>query len=178
MTKSSICLLSMVVLGVSAVQSQFPTGNTAHPFAASMEERRRNIEDSEGGMTRAEMMESIGEEQLQAFLDTELVRLVLSPDGEFTSYTMPGGELVSFKLGRKVISTGKDSSLGENDWVVRQGDFTVPERPQTVTLSVKAGDREINAECFNEFGPSDEPVTFHMGLLEGVFCVGLVGDGG
>ena len=178
MTKSSICLLSMVVLGVPAMQSQVPSGNTAHPFAASMEERRRSIVDSEGGITQEEMMESIGEERMEAFLDTALVRLVLSPDGRFTSYTMPGGELVSFKLGRKAVWTGKDSSLGDDDWVVRSGEFTVPKRPQTVTLSVKAGDREINTKCFNEFEPSEHPVTFHMGLLEGVFCVGLVEDGG
>lgn len=178
MTKSSTCLLLLVFVGVPAAQSQVPSGDTAHPFAASMEERRRTIVDSERGITQEEMMESIGEEQMEAFLDAALVRLVLSPDGKFTSYTMPGGELVSFKLGRKVVSTGKDSALDDNDWIVRSGDFAVPKQPQTVTLSVKAGDRQIDTRCFNEFGPSDHPVTFHMGLLEGVFCVGLVEDGG
>lgn len=178
MTKSSICLLSIVVLGVSAVQSQVPSGETAHPFAASMEERRRTLVDTEHGITQEEMMESIGEEQMAAFLDAALVRLVLSPEGKFTSYTMPGGELVSFKLGRKTVSTGKDSSIGEDDWVVRTGEFAVPKRPQSVTLSIKAGDKQIDTKCFNEFGPSDQPVTFHMGMLEGVFCIGLVDEGG
>ena len=177
MTKSSICLLSMVVLGGSAVQSQVPSGETAHPFAASMEERRRTIVDTEHGITQEEMMESIGEEQMAAFLDAALVRLVLSPEGKFTSYTMPGGELVSFKLGRKTVSTGKNSSVDDKDWIVRSGEFVVPKRPQSVTLLVKAGDSEIETKCFNEFGPSDQPVTFHMGMLEGVFCIGLVEDG-
>lgn len=178
MTKSSICLLLLVFVGVLAARSQMPTGNTAHPFAASMEERRRTIEDSERGITREEMMESVGEEQMEAFLSAALVRLVLSPEGKFTSYTMPGGELVSFKLGRKVIPAGEDSSPEEDDWVVRTGNFVVPKRPQTVTLSVKAGDREITTQCFNDFGPSEQPMTFHLGLLGGVFCVGLVEDGG
>jgi hypothetical protein len=178
MAKSSICLLLLVCLGTSIAGAQVPSGETAHPFAASMEERRRTIVDSESGITEEQMMESIGEEQMEAFLDAALVRLVLSPEGSFTSYTMPGGELVSFKLGRRTVSTGKGSTLDENDWVVRSGEFAVPKRPQSVTLLVKAVDNEFQTKCFNEFTPSDEPVTFHMGLLEGVFCVGLVEDGG
>ena len=178
MAKSSIPLLLMAFLCVPVVQAQVPSGETAHPFAASMEERRRTIVDSERGITEEEMMASIGEEQMEAFLEAALVRLVLSPEGKFTSYTMPGGELVSFKLGRKTVSTGTGSTLDENDWVVRNGEFAVPKRPQSVTLLVKAGDREIQTRCFNEFVPSDQPVTCHMGLLEGVFCVGLVDEGG
>lgn len=177
MEKSTICLLLLVCLGTSIAGAQVPSGETAHPFAASMEERRRTIVDSERGITEEEMMASIGEEQMEAFLEAALVRLVLSPEGKFTSYTMPGGELVSFKLGRKTVSTGTGTTLDENDWVVRKGEFAVPKRPQSVTLLVKAGDREIQTRCFNEFAPSDQPVTFHMGLLEGVFCVGLVEDG-
>jgi len=178
MTKSSTGFLLVAVLGSMAAQAQRPSGNTGHPFAASMEERRRTIVDGERGITQEEMMESIGEEQMQAFLDASLVRLVLSPEGKFSSHTMPGGELVSFKLGRKTVSMGTATSQDENDWVVRTGEFAVPKRPQTVTLLVKAGDREFETQCFNEFEPLDQPVTFHMGLLEGVFCIGLTDDGG
>jgi len=178
MPKSSIGLLLLSVVGSPMAHAQVPSGEAAHPFAASMEERRRTIVDTERGITQEAMMESIGEEQMKAFLDAALVRLVLSPKGKFTSYTMPGGELVSFKLGRKTVSAGNGSTLDENDWVVRSGEFAVPKRPQSVTLLVKAGDNEIQTRCFNEFTPSDEPVTFHMGMLEGVFCVGLVEDGG
>ena len=178
MTKSSIGLLLLSVVGTPMAHAQVPSGEAAHPFAASMEERRRTIVDTERGITQEAMMESIGEEQMKAFLDAALVRLVLSPDGKFTSYTMPGGELVSFKLGRKAISTGKETTQDENDWAVRTGEFAVPKRPQTVTLLVKAGDAELDTQCFNEFEPSGEPVTFHLGLLEGVFCIGLVEDGG
>lgn len=178
MTKSSIGLLLLSVVGTPMAHAQVPSGEAAHPFAASMEERRRTIVDTERGITQEAMMESIGEEQMKAFLDAALVRLVLSPEGKFTSYTMPGGELVSFKLGRKAISTGQGSSLDENDWVVRTGEFPVPKRPQSVTLSIRAGDSQIDTKCFNEFEPSDQPVTFHMGMLEGVFCVGLVEEDG
>jgi hypothetical protein len=45
-------------------------------------------------------------------------------------------------------------------------------------LRVKPGRREFQTKCFNEFTPPDQPVTFQMALLEGVFCVGLVEDGG
>ena len=45
-------------------------------------------------------------------------------------------------------------------------------------LLLETGDREFQTQCFNDFAPSDQPVTFHMGLHEGVFCVGLVDDGG
>ena len=94
------------------------------------------------------------------------------------AWSSPDQHATIAQAGLPCHSTGKGSTLDENDWVVRSGEFAVPKRPQSVTLLVKAVDNEFQTKCFNEFTPSDEPVTFHMGLLEGVFCVGLVEDGG
>lgn len=178
MRKSLIFLAVMVALGTVAAQAQFPDGNTGHPFASAMEESRRRLEDKGGGITQGSMAESIGQEKMDAFLAGALVRLVLFPDGKFTAYSKEGGELVSFSLGRKVVSTGEESTADESNWVKRSGTFKVPKRPQNVSLSVMTRGQELNADCYNQFSPSDVPTTFHLGVLDGLFCVGLVEDGG
>ena len=118
------------------------------------------------------MAESIGQEKFEAFLAGALVRLVLFPDGQFTAYSKKGGELVSFSLGRKVVSTGEESTTDEDNWVKRSGRFTVPKRPQNVSLSVMTSGQELNADCFNQFGHSEVPTTFHLGVLDGLFLRG------
>jgi hypothetical protein len=178
MRKALILLAVIAAPGSVAVQAQFPDGNTGHPFASAMEESRRRLEDSGDGITQASMAESIGQEKLEAFLAGALVRLVLFPDGQFTAYSKKGGELVSFSLGRKVVSTGEESTTDEDNWVKRSGTFTVPKRPQNVSLSVMTSGQELNADCFNQFGHSEVPTTFHLGVLDGLFCVGLVDDSG
>ena len=102
-----------------------------------------------------------------------MVRLELHPDGRFTSYSMLGGELVSFKVGKESFATGEEWSLDENEWVQRSGEFTVPKKAQKISLTVQAGEQEVTAKCFNKYSGSEGPITFYVGPLDGYFCMGL-----
>jgi len=143
-----------------------------------MEMAMMDLENQSLGVTEEAMKQSIGEAELEAFLQGTIVRLELYPDGRFTSYSMLGGELVSFKVGKESFTTGDEWSLDENEWVKRTGEFKIPKKAQKVALTVKAGDREVTAKCFNKYVASEGSTTFYVGPLDGYFCLGLVEEGG
>ena len=161
-----------------ATLAQMDTGDIGQQARRGMEMAMMDLENRSLGITEESMKESIGEEQLQAFLEGAVVRLVLDPEGRFTSYSMLGGDLVSFTVGKQEIPMGEDWSLDENEWVQRGGEFEVPKKAQKVTLTVQAGDREVTAKCFNKYSPADGSVTFYVGPLDGYFCLGLLDEGG
>ena len=131
-----------------------------------------DLENQSAGITEEAMKESIGEAELQAFLDGAVVRLDLYPDGRFISSSALGGELVSFKVGKESFTTGEEWSLDEKEWVERSGEFTVPKKAQKISLTVQAGEDEVTAKCFNKYKASDGRVTFYLGPLDGYFWGG------
>jgi len=153
--------------------AQIGTGDIGQQARRSMEMAMMDLENQSAGITEEAMKESIGEAELQAFLEGAVVRLELHPDGRFTSYSMLGGELVSFKVGKESFATGEEWSLDENEWVQRSGEFTVPKKAQKISLTVQAGEQEVTAKCFNKYSGSEGPITFYVGPLDGYFCMGL-----
>ncbi len=157
--------------------AQIGTGDIGQQARRGMEMAMMDLENQSAGITEEAMKESIGEAELRAFLDGAVVRLELYPDGRFTSSSMLGGELVSFKVGKESFMTGEEWSLDENEWVERSGEFTVPKKAQKISLTVQAGEDEVTAKCFNKYNAADGPITFYLGPLEGYFCMGLLDEG-
>ena len=180
MKRSSIVLFAFWVLGSWAQPSpaQIGTGDIGQQARKGMEMAMMDLENQSLGITEEAMKESIGEAELQSFLDGAVVRLVLEPEGRFTSFAMLGGDLVSFTVGKQQVTTGEDWTLDENEWVQRSGEFEVSKKAQKVSLTVRAGETEVTAKCFNKYRASDGPVTFYVGPLEGYFCLGLLDEEG
>jgi len=175
MKRTLFALAVLAIAGFWAVPSsaQIGTGDVGQQARRGMEMAMMDLENQSLGVTEESMKESIGEEALTAFLEGAVVRLELFPDGRFTSSSMLGGELVSFKVGKESFATGEDWSLDENEWVQRSGEFTVPKKAQKISLTVQAGEQEVTAKCFNKYRGSEGPVTFYVGPLDGYFCLGL-----
>jgi hypothetical protein len=174
----------VLVLGIGLQPARAQLGGGMGPGDLDQQVRRGmemamiDLENRSLGITEEAMEESIGEEQLQTFLEGAVVRLLLRPDGTCISKSMLGGELVSFTVGKEAFTLGEEWTLDENEWVERTGEFSVPKKPQKVSLTVKAGDQQVTAKCFNKYEASEGPITFYVGPLDGYFCMGLLENGG
>jgi hypothetical protein len=42
---------------------------------------------------------------------------------------------------------------------------------------MKAGAREVTVDCSNQFKRAEQPVTYYVGPLDGLFCMGLADEG-
>jgi len=182
MKRLLICFAGMWALGVlmhpARAQVGVGTGDVGQQARRGMEMAMMDLENQALGITQEAMEESIGQEELEAFMSGVVVRLVLFPDGRFTSYSMLGGELVSFTVGKQEFSMGEEWSLDENEWVERSGEFKIPKKAQKVSLTVGSGGRQVTARCFNQYARGETPMTFYVGPLDGYFCMGLIEEGG
>ena len=169
-------ILALALLGQPSV-AQIGPGSLDQQTRRGLEMAMMDLENQSLGITEEAMKESIGAEKLQAFLEGALVRLVLRPDGRYTSSAMLGGELVSFKVGKQEVAASEDWSLDDNEWVQRSGEFQVSKKAQKVWLTVRAGEQEVTAKCFNRYDASDGAMTFYVGPLDGYFCMGLLEEG-
>ncbi len=115
-----------------------------------------------------------GEQELAAFVDGSMAKLTLYPDGRFAAFAKPGGGFVEFKLGGKRFAV-EDQTAREAAWLTADGEFEVPRRARAVQLKLQAGGREIPVDCAGMFEPGDEPVTFWVGNLRGLTCLGFEG---
>ncbi len=109
---------------------------------------------------------------MDAFLAGAVVKLTFLPEGVYKAKAQEGGEIVSFKLGRKTLTPGADEEY-DDGWLIREGEFQMPKKAQKLSLNLKAGPNEVTVDCHNRYGKSEEPVTFYVGPLDGLFCVGL-----
>lgn len=68
----------------------------------------------------------------------------------------------------------------EGDWqdpgVVRS-EYSVPKNPQELTLTFDARGREVKVARYNKFGKAESAVTYYVGPLKGLFCMGLADEG-
>jgi hypothetical protein len=151
------------------------TGGLPQSVEWGMQQAMRNLENESLGITEETMAAEVGDEVLASFIEGAVVRLVLSPDGTFTAYTLEGGDLVSFKLGKQSIELSGEGEW-EDPWVSRTGDYEVPKRPQKLSLTLDALGQKVDVECFNKFGKPEKDVTYYVGPLNGLFCMGLADD--
>lgn len=174
-----ILTLAVVSLFLAASPS-FPqagqgSGGLPQSVQWGMQQAMRDLENESLGITQETMAAEVGADVLKKFVDEAVVRLVLSPDGKFTAYTLEGGELVSFKLGKQSVKMTGEGDW-EDPWLSRKGDYEVPKRPQKLSLSLDARGQTIDVECFNKFGKPEHDVTYYVGPLNGLFCMGLTDE--
>ena len=175
-------LLGLAVLvgaipGAAQVAGGQNTGGLPQTVEWGLQQAMRDLEAKSLGITEETMAEEVGADVLAAFVEGAVVRLVLSPGGAFTAYTLEGGELVSFKLGKETVAVSGEEEW-QDPWVAHRGTYTVPKRPQKLTMSLDAQDQQVEVECYNKFRPADTDVTYYVGPLNGLFCMGLTDEDG
>lgn len=174
LTIAAVALL--VVVGPAFPQAGQGTGGLPQSVQWGMQQAMRDLENESLGITEEAMAAEVGEEVLASFVEGAVVRLVLTPDGRFMAYTLEGGELVSFKLGKQAIQLSGEGDW-EDPWVSRTGEYEIPKRPQKLTMILDALGQEVVVDCFNKFGKPEENVTYYIGPLNGLFCLGLTDQG-
>lgn len=114
-------------------------------------------------------------EQLEQFFDNTVVKVTFYPDGSYIAYARSGGELSGLKLGKKSIDP--TTQAWESDhWSLKAGSYASTKRPQKVTLKLAAAGNQVEVECMNKFEQSDSTLTFYVGPLVGLRCLGLVDE--
>jgi len=166
--------LTALLLAATPALAQ-DTGTLPQTAQWGMQQALRDLETRSLGITEETMKEEVGAEALQEFIDGAVVRLVLSPSGAFSAYTLEGGDLVSFKLGKQAFEVTGDGDW-EDPWVARSGEYAVPKKPQKLSLTLDARGQEVLVECHNKFGKPDQDVTYYVGPLNGLFCMGLTNE--
>lgn len=172
MKKCTLCLVALLLAPLAPVLAQYDTGGLPQTVQWGMQQAMRDLENKSLGITEEAVAEQVGEEAMQEFLAGAVVRLVLSPTGSFAAYTLEGGDLVAFKLGKQKFEVTGDGDW-EDPWVARSGDFTTPKKPQKLTLSLDAAGKQVEVECYNKYGKAESDVTYYVGPLNGLFCMGL-----
>ena len=142
----------------------------------AIESSLQRLESSRAMATRVELEKSLDPKKLESFLDGAVVRLRFLPDGTFEALTLDGGELLAFELGKERVEPSGEASK-DGRWLRRSGQYPLLKRPQLLSLIVRAGDREVSVDCYNKLKRSERAVTYHVGPLNGLFCMGLVDDG-
>lgn len=114
-------------------------------------------------------------EQLDLFFTNTVVEVTVYPDGSYLAYTRPGGELLEIEIGKKRFTPAVDV-LSSEPWILRAGELATPRRRQAVTLKLAARDNEISVECLTKLERTDRTITYYVGPLNGLVCLGLVDD--
>jgi len=112
---------------------------------------------------------------LKTFFDGTFVKVSLYPDGSYAVLSQPGGEVTGFKVGKAKVQTGSESWVSEG-WNLKAGEFAAPKRRAAVTISISAGGQQMEVECKNRFERSDHAITYYIGPMNGMQCLGLADD--
>ncbi len=174
-TYSLIVLTTLIVsAGPALAQAGAAgTGSLGQQTQRAMQSAMDDLYNQGVGIPTSESLEEqVGKEKLDAFLEGAVVKLTFLPDGAYTASAQEGGEILSFKLGREKFTPSLDEEYVDG-WLIREGEFKMPKKAQKLSLDLKAGPTQVTVECHNKYGKTEEPVTFYVGPLDGLFCVGL-----
>lgn len=169
-------LVTVLCLGATSVFAQGGIGGSGELGQQTQRAMQSAMDDlfnvGMGTPTAANLAEKVGQEKLDAFLAAAVVKLTFMPDGGYEAQALEGGEILSFNLGRKKFTPAEDEEYIEG-WLIRKGEFEMPKKAQKLSMSLRAGPTEVSVECHNKYGRSEEAVTFYVGPLDGLFCVGF-----
>lgn len=172
MTRKILALLVVLVIPAAA-QAQFGTGELGQQTQRAMQTAMEDLINEGMSMPTPESLEDkVGKEKVDAFLGNAVVKLTFMPDGAFTAHALEGGEVISFKLGKQKLTPSEDEEYVDG-WLVRTGAFEMPKKAQKLSMLLKAGPTEVTVDCHNKLSETEEPVTFYVGPLDGLFCVGF-----
>jgi hypothetical protein len=170
--RRTLALLILALLPAAAM-AQFDDGGLGQQTQRAMETAMDDLYNAGLGTPTARTFEEmVGKEKVEAFLHNAVVKLTLMPDGAYQAYALEGGEVISFTLGKDQLTPNPDEEYLDG-WLLRRGSFKMPKKGQKLTMLLKAGPTEVSVECHNKFSESKEPVTFYVGPLDGLFCVGF-----
>jgi hypothetical protein len=148
------------------------SGGLPQEARRGMEMAMQDLENKTLLVTRESMGQQFGEEEMTTFLDGAVVRLTLYPDGKYEVFSLSGGEVVSFKLGKESVSIDQEG-VWEDEWLKKSGECGIAKRAQYLSLIVSAGPQKVAVNCFNQYRKKDGVVTYYVGPLDGLFCLGL-----
>lgn len=172
----AILVLSLSMLMPAAALAQRDTGGLPQQMQRNMESAMTTLQN-QGLMTNHEALaESVGAEALDSFLRGAVAKLTFYPDGSYAAFARQGGELLSFQLGKQTV-TNSGSAVDADDWLKTTGSFQQPKKKGAdLSLKLSAGGRSVDVDCFNKYLISDKPVTFYVGPLNGLFCLGMADE--
>ncbi len=167
-----VTLLAAAAVGAAPAVSQ-DAGSLGQQTQRAMQTAMDDLYNAGLGMPSPESLEEkVGKEKVDAFLAGAVVKLTFTPDGVYKAVAKEGGEVVSFRLGKDELTPAADEEYADG-WLIRKGEFKMPKKAQKLSLDLKAGPTRVTVECHNKYGKSEDPVTFYVGPLDGLFCIGF-----
>jgi hypothetical protein len=176
MNRATRVLLSICVLVVSTtavVTAQVGGAEHCQHTLRMMNSALNELyNESLGALSRESLEAEYGKETVDAFVESAVAKVTLLPDGTYRAQALKGGEVVSVKLGKQRLEPGAELGY-DGDWLIREGEFEAPEKARTLSLGLRAGSNAARVSCHRKYGEGEAPVTFYVGALDGLFCIGF-----
>jgi hypothetical protein len=177
--KRPTILLAALILTVAPAYAQ----TAADLFGGDLPQQYgRDLENRFSQMTVDDMaadpayLESIyAPEVLKSFFSGTFVKVSLYPDGSYAVLSQPGGEVQGFKLGKAKVETS-GQTWDSDGWNLKAGEYAAPKRRAPLTISIAAGGQKMDVECKTKFERSDHAITFYIGPMNGMQCLGIADD--
>ncbi len=170
--RSLLVALTIVALPTAAF-AQFDDGGLGQQTQRAMESAMDDLFNADQGPPTAEsLQEKVGKEKVDAFIQNAVVKLTFLPEGAYTAEALEGGEVIFFKIGKEKFTPSEDEQYADG-WLTRTGEYNQPKKAQKLVLQLKAGPTEVTVNCHNKYSQSEQPITFYVGPLDGLFCVGF-----
>ena len=178
----TVSLLALAALALSAT-SPAAAQRAGEIFGGDLPQEYANDISSKFDQMRVEEMKNdpafleqfYSRDQLDTFFANTVVKLTVYPDGSYLAYARPGGDLVAIELGRKRFAPDAEL-LASDPWLMKAGELATPKRPQPIVLRLAARGSETSVECLNRLERTEETITYYVGPLNGLVCLGLVDD--
>jgi hypothetical protein len=112
---------------------------------------------------------------LDNFFSNTVIKVSLYPDGSYAALAQDGGEVVGIRLGKQKMSVD-GPTYATDGWGMRAGEYQIPKRAQKLALTFAARGQEMTVECETRFSRSEHAITFFVGPMNGLQCLGLTDD--
>lgn len=171
-----LMIVAALIVVTGAAHAQLGQGSLGQQTQRAMQTAMNDLfNDGMEVPTQDSLAEKVGKDKLDAFLENAVVKLRFMPDGGYEALALEGGELLSFKLGKAKFTPAEDEEYTDG-WLSRKGEYAIPKKSQKLSLQLRAGPTEVTVDCHNKYSKSEEPVTFYVGPLDGLFCVGFTNE--
>jgi hypothetical protein len=177
--KRPTILLAALILTVAPAYAQTAAdlfgGDLPQQYGRDVEQRFSQMTVADMAADPAYLERIYAPEVLKNFFAGTFVKVSLYPDGSYAVLSQPGGEVQGFKLGKSKVKTSGETWKSDG-WNLKAGEYVVPKRRAPLTINIAAGGQEMAVECKTKFGRSDHTVTYYIGPMNGMQCLGLTDD--
>jgi hypothetical protein len=112
---------------------------------------------------------------LEPSFEGTFVKVTLYPDGSYAVLSQPGGEVTGFKVGKANVTTGGETWESDG-WNLKAGEYAAPKRRSEVTINISARGQQMEVECLTRFERSEHAITYFIGPMNGMQCLGMADD--